>query len=100
MLGWNRTRVSLPRTGGGRTGGGRTGKLEAVTRVGHSSLCPRKGYGSRRERVVRLLEAASVRLLCLGEGLEPLGDLFEPLFAGGLRHARIHRLVFVRLAGD
>jgi hypothetical protein len=41
-----------------------------------------------------------VALLGLGERLEPLGDLVEALLAGGLRHAGVHRLVLVRLAGD
>src|SRR5512132_1493815 len=48
----------------------------------------------------RLGEAAGVRLLGLGEGLEPLGHVVEALLAGLLRHARVHRLVLVRVAGD
>ena len=38
--------------------------------------------------------------LGLREGLEPVGDLVETFFAGGLRHSRIHVGVFVGLAGD
>ena len=52
------------------------------------------------ERVERPLEAAGMRLLGLGQGLEPVGDLVEAFLAGGARHARIHVGVFVRLAGD
>src|SRR5262249_6636612 len=39
-------------------------------------------------------------LLCLRERLEPLRDVVEALFAGLLRHRRVHGLVLVRLAGD
>mgnify|MGYP002737320108 CR=1 FL=1 len=35
-----------------------------------------------------------------GQGLEPVGDVLEALFAGGARHARVHVGVLVRLAGD
>src|SRR5579859_2941995 len=52
------------------------------------------------ERVERLLEAARVGLLRLGEGLEPVGDLVEAFLAGGARHARVHVGVLVGLAGD
>src|SRR5689334_6156329 len=47
-----------------------------------------------------LVEAPGVTLLRLRERLEPLGDLAEAFVAGGLREARIHRLVFVGLAGN
>ena len=47
-----------------------------------------------------LREAAGVALLGLRERLEPLGDVVEALVARGLRHAGVHRLVLVRLAGD
>src|SRR5690606_18142885 len=36
----------------------------------------------------------------LRERLEPVGDLIEPLVARGLRHARVHVRVLVRLTGD
>src|SRR5665213_1367548 len=58
------------------------------------------GRVSCLERVERLLEAAGMRLLGLGEGLEPVGDLFEAFLAGGARHAGIHVGIFVGLAGD
>src|SRR5579872_4130721 len=38
------------------------------------------------ERVERLLEAAGVGLLGLGERLEPVGDLVEAFLAGGEGH--------------
>src|SRR5580700_1851924 len=53
-----------------------------------------------RERVEALLESAGVRLLGPGQGLEPLGDLFEALVAGGLGEARVHLGVLVGLALD
>ena len=52
------------------------------------------------DRVEHLLEATRVALFGLGKGLEPVGDLVEALFAGGLRHARVHLGVLVGLAGD
>src|SRR5690606_23366891 len=52
------------------------------------------------QSVERLLEAVRVRALGLRERLEPVGDLVEALVAGGLRHARVHVGVLVRLAGD
>src|SRR5690242_6988294 len=52
------------------------------------------------ERVEGLLEAAGMRLLGLGERLEPVGDLLEALLAGRACHAGIHVGVFVGLAGD
>src|SRR5579859_4406478 len=55
---------------------------------------------SALEDVEHLREAARVALLGLRERLEPLGDVVEALFAGRLRHAGVHRLVLVRLAGD
>src|SRR6185369_11539668 len=55
---------------------------------------------SSGHRVERLLEAAGMALLGLGESLEPVGDLAEALFARGTRHARVHVGVLVRLAGD
>ena len=51
-------------------------------------------------RLQHLVEATGVGLLGLGERLEPLGDVVEALLARLLRHARVHRLVLVRLAGD
>src|SRR5437667_4908435 len=56
--------------------------------------------GEAVERLERPLEPAGMRLLGLGEGLEPVGDLVEALLAGGARHAGVHVGVFVRLAGD
>src|SRR5690349_25168766 len=52
------------------------------------------------QRVEALLEAAGVRTLGAREGLEPLRDLLEALFASGLREARVHLRVLVGLAGD
>jgi hypothetical protein len=43
---------------------------------------------------------AGMRLLGLGEGLEPLRELGEALVARGPRHAGIHLRVLVGLAGD
>src|SRR5690606_38571495 len=48
--------------------------------------------------VEQRLEASSVRLLCLGQRLEPVGDLGEALFARRLGHARVHVGVLVGLA--
>src|SRR6059036_1882516 len=45
-------------------------------------------------------EAAGVRLLGLGERLEPLRDLLEALAACGLREARVHLRELVGLALD
>src|SRR5580693_5068979 len=50
--------------------------------------------------VEALLEPAGVRTLGASQGLEPLGDLGEALFARGLREAWVHRRVLVGLAGD
>src|SRR5262249_38245336 len=47
-----------------------------------------------------LLKAPGVGLLGLREGLEPLRDVVEALVARLLGHARVHRLVLVRLAGN
>src|SRR5579883_1232374 len=55
---------------------------------------------SALEHLEHLGEAACVALLGLRQRLEPLGDVVEALFARGLRHARVHGLVLVRLAGD
>src|SRR5882672_7524337 len=52
------------------------------------------------ERLGSLVEPARMRLFGLRQGLEPVRDLGEALFARGLRHAGIHGLVFVRLAGN
>src|SRR5436309_13137759 len=54
----------------------------------------------RVERIETLLEPAGVRTLGASQGLEPLGDLGEALFASGLREARVHLRVLVGLAGD
>src|ERR1700731_241082 len=51
-------------------------------------------------RVESFLEATGMRLLGLGESLEPVGDLVEAFLAGGARHTGIHVGIFVRLAGD
>src|SRR5438094_957462 len=47
-----------------------------------------------------LRETASMRLLRLGERLEPLGDLAEAFVAGRSREPWVHLRVLVRLAGD
>src|SRR5439155_21372864 len=46
-----------------------------------------------------LVEPSGVGLLRLGQRLEPLGQLGEPLLARGLGHARVHLRVLVGLAG-
>src|SRR5690242_9713187 len=51
------------------------------------------------DRLQERLETARVRLLRLRERLEPIGDVREALGARGLRHARVHVRVLVRLAG-
>src|SRR5262245_20989786 len=56
--------------------------------------------GSVAERVERLLEAVRVRALRLRQRLEPVSDLVESFRARGLRHARVHVGVLVRLTGD
>src|SRR2546427_5901365 len=45
-------------------------------------------------------EPACMRLLGLGEGLEPLGDLLEPFTAGRLGEAGVHLRELVGLAVD
>ena len=52
------------------------------------------------EVVQRLLKAVGVRALSLGQGLEPVRYFVEALFAGALRHARVHVGVLMGLAGD
>src|SRR5579872_2160216 len=69
---------------------------------GRKGFHPFTPLGSRRlgKRVERLLEAAGMGFLGLGEGLEPFGDFLEAFLTRGARHARIHVGIFVRLAGD
>src|SRR5258708_5187177 len=74
-----------------------THKLEKAKGIQKMDPLPQ---GRSVEAVERLLEATGMALLGLGQGLEPVGDLLEALFARGPRHARIHVGVFVRLAGD
>src|SRR5437764_10491295 len=52
------------------------------------------------ELVQRLLEPAGVGLLGPGQRREPVGDLLEAFFAGGLGEAGVHRRELVGLAGD
>src|SRR6185437_12277045 len=52
------------------------------------------------QRIQRLLEAAGVGLLGLGQRREPVRACVEAFGARGLRHAGIQVGVFVRLAGD
>src|SRR5580698_5057750 len=52
------------------------------------------------QRVEALLEPAGVRALGAGQGLEPLRDLVEALFARGLGEPRVHLRVLVGLARD
>src|SRR5262249_30710096 len=47
-----------------------------------------------------LIEARGMRLLSLGERLEPLRQLAEAFGTRGLGHARVHLSVLVGLAGD
>ena len=58
------------------------------------------GRGLAAHPVERLLEAAGVGLLGPRQRGEPVGDLVEALFAGGLREARVHGGELVGLAGD
>src|SRR5436190_435939 len=51
-----------------------------------------------RDLLEALVEAPGVRLLGLGERLEPLGELGEAFVARRLRHARVHLGVLVGLA--
>src|SRR5690348_1464080 len=62
----------------------------------------RRGCGFKllAERVERLLETVRVRTLRLRERFEPVGDFLEAFAASGLRHARVHVRVLVRLARD
>src|ERR1700748_1787305 len=50
--------------------------------------------------IQRLLEAAGMGLLGLGQGLEPVGDFVKAFRTRGLGHARIHVGIFVGLARD
>src|SRR5262245_50491212 len=52
------------------------------------------------QRLETLREPPRVRLLRLGEGLEPLRDLLESLAASRLREAGVHFRELVRLAVD
>src|SRR5256884_789214 len=56
--------------------------------------------GSLAQGLEPLGEAAGVRLLGLGERLEPLRDLLETLAARALREARVHLRELVGLALD
>src|SRR5438552_10304176 len=93
---------------------------EITCRVGASRLpsfiivlaiVEKKGRGSSRsgarpkdervfgsERIESLLEASGMRPLGFGKGLEPLGNLLEPLFARCAGHPWIHVGVFVGFA--
>src|SRR5205823_13199849 len=53
-----------------------------------------------RDLLEAFVEPARVRLLRLGERLEPLGELGEALLTRGLGHAWVHLRVLVRLPGD
>src|SRR5258706_16243786 len=55
---------------------------------------------SAAERLQALGEATCVRLLGLGQGLEPLGDLVEAFFPRRLREARVHLGELVGLTRD
>src|SRR6185437_5986463 len=55
---------------------------------------------SVREHVERLLEPIGVRAFGLRQCFEPVGDFVEAFAARGLRHARVHVRVLVRLAGN
>ena len=52
------------------------------------------------DRVEGFLEAVGVRALGLGQRLEPIRNLVEAFVTRGLRHARVHVGVLVRLARD
>src|SRR2546430_950471 len=58
------------------------------------------GTSPETQGLQTLREPPRMRLLGLGEGLEPLGDLLEPLAPRGLGEARIHLGELVRLAVD
>ena len=68
--------------------------------VARDALAANGRAGYLPKRVERLLEAAGMALLGLGQGLEPVGDFVEAFAARGLGHARIHVGVFVGLARD
>src|SRR5580698_1197223 len=72
------------------------GRTKKGTRTG--PLCTVTGV--LRHRVESLLEAASVALLGLRQGLEPVGNLAEAFLARRAGHARVHVGVLVRLACD
>src|SRR5262249_11180328 len=59
-----------------------------------------RGPRSLAERLQTLREPAGVRLLRLGERLEPLRDLLEAFGARGLREAGVHLRELVGLAVD
>src|SRR3972149_999754 len=71
----------------------------SLVRYGSSSL---DGLGRvlASDLLQPLGEAARVRLLSLGQRLEPLGQLGETVVAGGFGKARVHLRVLVRLARD
>ena len=50
--------------------------------------------------VEHLLEATGMRLLGLGEGLEPIGDLTEAFLSSRAGHTRVHVGVLVGLPGN
>ena len=52
------------------------------------------------ERIERFLEASAVHLQRLRQGLEPIGDLVEPLVTRGARHAGVHVGVVARFISD
>src|SRR5579883_840261 len=79
-----------------RAGARRRRPREAAAPLGQFNT----GRSASAEGVESLLEAAGMRLLGLGKGLEPLGDLIEPFLARRPRHAGIHVGIFMRLAGD
>src|SRR5579872_4765231 len=91
-----------------RTKGMREGKSPSSRKATREGTWQPRGPPSRAaswsvlalEEFEHFLEAPGVALLGLGKRFEPFGDVVEALFASDLCHAGVHRLVFVRLAGD
>src|SRR5687768_12083541 len=80
-----------------RCGAGRTTPSDPATDRTWEAGSDRLGRLLARDLGQALVEAPGVRLLGLGERLEPLGELGEALVPRRLRHARVHLGVLVRL---
>ena len=78
--------------------------LKCQASIWKGGQCPPFVIGSQCDELVHavesFLEATSVRLFSLCQGLEPVSDFVEAFVAGGFRHARVHVGVLVGFAGD